>query len=99
MIIECYRGAGDRTGSPIVEPLLSDDALIHRGRAEMDAHAHELNQVTLSIVPRPGVRLGQLIEASDPANATPYRGKVTGVQITVRQADIEQVVSVEVPLP
>ncbi len=98
MIIEAYRGAGDRQGQPIIEPLLADNALIHRGRAEMDANAHELNQVQLSIVFRPGVRLGHLIEAIDPSSATPYRGKITGMQITVRGAEIEHRIDVEVPL-
>lgn len=102
MIVECYRDAGERTGQPIVEPLLSDAALIHRGRAEMDANAHELNQITLSVVPRPGVRLGQLVEASDPSSAIPYRGKIVGMQISVRigeqDVDFEQTVNIEVPL-
>ena len=45
MIIEVYRGDGAREGSPIVDPLLADDALIHRGVAEMDANAHAFNRV------------------------------------------------------
>jgi hypothetical protein len=99
MIIEVYRGAGDRSGSPIVEPLLADDVLIHRGRAEMDANAHEINRVALSVKHRVGVRLGQLIEASDPASAAPYRGKVTGISLTVRGAEVDHTVDLEVPLP
>ena len=31
MDVEVYRGAGDRTGTPITTPLLSDDMLIVRG--------------------------------------------------------------------
>jgi len=34
MDVEVYRGPGDRAGQPIVAPLLSDDMLIVRGRAE-----------------------------------------------------------------
>lgn len=98
MIIECYRGAGDRTGHTINAPLLADDALIHRGRADMDANAHELNRVDLSIVFRAGVRLGQLIEANDPATGLPWRGKVVGMQISIRQSEIEQTLNVEVPV-
>jgi len=98
VIIEVYRGAGDRSGTPIVEPLLADDALIHRGRAEMDANAHELNRVELAIRHRAGVRLGQLVEASDPAHAAPYRGKVTGISIIRRGAEIEHKIDIEVPL-
>jgi hypothetical protein len=98
MIIECYRNAGDRVGAPIIELMLSDDALIHRGRAEMDANAHELNRTSLSIVPRNGVRLGQIIEASDPSSATPYRGKITGMSISISDADVTQVINIEVPI-
>jgi hypothetical protein len=97
VIIETYRGAGDRSGEPITEPLLADDALIHRGRAEMDAHAHQVTETTLDIVFRPGLRLGQLIEAADPAAAAPYRAKIAGVSITVRPASIETGIEVERP--
>ena len=45
MIIEVYRDDGSREGSPIVEPLLSDEDLIHRGIAEMDANARACNQI------------------------------------------------------
>lgn len=95
--IEVYRAAGDRRGEPVIEPLLSNDALIHRGRAEMDAHAHPLNRITLSLVFRPGVRLGQLVTAPDPASATPVCGKIVGMQVSVRQTEIEQAINVEVP--
>lgn len=97
MIIEVYRGDGLRDGPPIIEPLLSDDALIHRGRAEMDAHAHAMNRVDLSVVFRPGFRLGQLIEATDPTSAHAYRAKVTGIQIRVTQAAIDTRLNLEQP--
>lgn len=95
MIIECYRGAGDRSGSPITEPMLSDTALIERGRAEMNANAHPISEVHLDVVFRPGLRVGQLIEASDPASAAPYRARITGVQIRASPADIEATLTVE----
>lgn len=97
MIIEVYRGDGAREGPPIVEPLLSDDALIHRGVAEMDAHAHALDHVEMTVVFRPGLRLGQIIEASDPARAAPYRAKITGIQITVSEAAIDARLTLERP--
>ncbi len=97
MIIEVYRDDGQREGSPIVEPLLSDEALIHRGVAEMNANAWAFNQIELSVVFRPGLRLGQIIEATDPSSAWPYRAKVTGIQITVSQAAIETQVMLEKP--
>lgn len=97
MIIDVYRGDGQRIGQPIVEPLLSDDALIHRGTAEMDANAHAFNQVEMAVVFRPGFRLGQIVEATDPSTARPYRAKLTGVQITVSEAAIEAHLTLEQP--
>ena len=97
MIIEVYRGDGSREGSPILEPLLADDALIHRGMAEMDANAHALNRVEMAVVFRPGFRLGQIVEATDPSMASPYRAKVTGIQITVSEAAIDARLTLERP--
>lgn len=97
MIIEVYRGEGAREGTPVVEPLLSDDALIHRGVAEMDANAHAFNQIEMAVVFRPGVRLGQIVEATDPSTASPYRAKVTGIQITVSEAAIDMQLNLEQP--
>lgn len=97
MIIEVYRGLGSRPGTPIIEPLLSDDALIQRGIAEMDANAHAFNRVDLAVVFRPELRLGQIIEASDPSSATPYRAKITGISINVSEALIETNLTLEQP--
>ncbi len=97
MIIEAYRGDGLRVGSPIVEPLLSNDALLHRARAEMDANAHAFNSVQMDVVFRPGMRLGQMVESTDPTTARPFRAKVTGIQIRVTQAAIDMTVDLEQP--
>lgn len=97
MIIEVYRGAGTREGAPIIEPLLADNALIHRGVAEMDANAHAFNRVDMSVVFRPGLRLGQIVEATDPSTALPYRAKITGIQINVSEASIETSLTLEQP--
>ena len=97
MIIEVYRGDGQRSGQPIVEPLLTDDALIARGTAEMDANGHAFNQIDMAVVFRPGFRLGQIIEATDPSTARPYRAKVTGIQITISEAAIDVSLTLEQP--
>jgi hypothetical protein len=97
MIIEVYRGLGSRPGVPIIEPLLSDDALIQRGIAEMDANVQAFNRVDMAVVFRPGLRLGQIIEASDPSSATPYRAKITGISISVGEALIETNLTMEQP--
>ena len=96
-VIEVYRGDGQRIGVPIVEPLLSDAALLQRGVAEMDANAHAFNQIDMAVVFRPGFRLGQIIEATDPSTASPYRAKVTGIQITVSEASIDANLTLEQP--
>jgi hypothetical protein len=97
MIIEVYRGQGTRQGTPIIEPLLSDDALIQRGIAEMDTNAQAFNRVDLAVVFRPGLRLGQIIEASDPSSTTSYRAKITGISISVSEALIETNLTLEQP--
>jgi hypothetical protein len=97
MILSVYRGDGLREGAPILEPLLSDEALLQRGVAEMDAHAHAFNQVELEVVFRPGLRLGQIVEATDPSSARPYRAKVTGIQISITEAAIEMRLNLEQP--
>lgn len=97
MILEVYRGDGQREGTPIVELLLSDEALLQRGVAEMDAHAHAFNQVEMEVVFRPGFRLGQIVEATDPSTALPYRAKITGIQIKVSEAAIETRLNLEQP--
>jgi len=96
-VIEVYRGDGLREGAPIVEPLLSDEALIQRGIAEMDAHAHACNRVEMAVVFRPGFRLGQIVEASDPSTASPYRAKVTGIAIRVAEGVIDTRLDLEQP--
>lgn len=95
--IEVYRGDGLRIGAPIGESMLSDGVLLDRGRAEMDANAHPLNQVSADVVFAPGLRLGQLVEALDPSTAMAMRAKITGVSITVTLADISQQITLEQP--
>lgn len=97
MIIEVYRGDGAGQGVPIIEPLLADDALIHRGVAEMDAHAQPFNRVDLTVLFRPGLRLGQLIEAHDPTRPTPHRAKIIGISISISLAAIDGQLTLEQP--
>ena len=63
----------------------------------MDANAHMFNQVELAVVFRPGLRLGKIIEASDPSSSTPYRAKINGISITVSEALIETHLTLEQP--
>lgn len=97
MIIEVYRGDGLRTGVPIVEPLLSDSALVHRGRAEMDRMAQPLNVRELDLFFVPGIRPGKLLSVEDPTTGALAKGKVTGVSITLSRASLTYSVTVEEP--
>lgn len=85
--IEFYRGAGDRTGTPITSPLLSDDMLIVRGRAEMNANAHAVTEHSGEIVFKAGMRMGQLAESPDITSAVPIRAKITGIVISIKLSD------------
>lgn len=98
MIIEAYRWDGLRRGTPITEPMLSDSALLLRATAELNRHAQPVNQVNLSIVPRGGLRLGQLVESVDLTSAFPVKSKITGISISVSQADIQMNLTVEQPV-
>lgn len=97
MIIDVYRGDGLRSGAPIIEPLLSDEALLQRGIAEMDRHAHAFNQIELDVVFHPGLQLGQRVEALDPSTAYPYRAKIIGLEIQVTEANIQTRLTLEQP--
>ena len=83
MNIEVYRGSGNRTGTPIISPLLSNDMLIVRGRAEMNANAHPVIEHTGEVIFRPGMRLGQLAHSPDIASPAGIRAKITGISISI----------------
>jgi hypothetical protein len=87
MDVEVYRGPGDRTGQPIVAPLLSDDMLIVRGRAEMNAHAHAVTEHNGEIIFRPGMMLGQLVDSPDITASAPVRSKLTGISISIKLSE------------
>ena len=87
MDIEVYRGSGDRSGVPIVSPLLSDDMLIVRGRAEMNAYAHTVTEHSGEVIFRPGMRLGQLAHLPDITSTAGVRAKITGISIAISLSD------------
>ena len=95
--ISVYRGDGTRQAADVVEPLLSDDVLRERGIAEMDRQAHEMVSEVVSVVFDPTIRLGMIFEGSDRKTAKPYRGKVTGISITMGGSDVTMNVTLEKP--
>ncbi len=100
MMITAYRGDGLRPApQPIVEPLLADDALLHRARAELDANAHALTEVSLSVLPRTGLGLGQLASTMDVASGTLQIGRITGIGIEANGTSLQTTVTLEVPTP
>jgi hypothetical protein len=98
MIVEVYRDAGDMPGAAIDAPMLSDDALIHRGRAELDAHAHAVYDVDMDIVCLPSLRLGHLLDTLDVSTNRHLRGRVTGISIQITNTDITTQIKMEAPI-
>ena len=79
--IEVYRGAGDRPGAEIREPLLGEslEAALARGRAELDANAHGWERVSLEADYRLDLALGDLVEVDDPLQGMAWRGQIVGI--------------------
>lgn len=78
--IVVFRYLGDKRGEDITEALLASNAAkVERGRVEMDLHALPNQTVTMQIVYRPGVRLGQIVEVNDSTQGASWRGKITGI--------------------
>lgn len=94
--IEVYRGKGDVRGLDIIAPMLSDSVLLDRGIAEMNANAQQVNDITLSVVYRSGLRLGQIIEVMNPTGN--YFAKITGMSINLSHGDAQLNLNLERPL-
>jgi len=77
--IEVYRGAGDRPGDDVADPLIGSlPCALARGRAEMDAHAHQRTRVDATAVLLPGARPGLLARMLAPDGG--WAGKLVSVQ-------------------
>lgn len=75
------RGAGDRRGEDIVDPLISEVFVATaRGRNELDHVASNKADVTYGTIYRSNVRLGQLAEVNDALQGRTYRAKVVGIR-------------------
>ena len=80
MEIIVFRPPGDKEGDPIVDALLTTEAVGRsRGRAELDENssAHQLNTITINY--RSGLFLGQLVEVIDLALIRVWKGKIIGI--------------------
>lgn len=82
------RGSGSRNGRDIVEPLLStNEVALARGRMELDTYSPGQQPVTLTVVYRPNLRIGQLIEVHDALQGRSYRGKIVGISHRISRSE------------
>lgn len=79
--IEVYRGAGDRAGAEVIDPLITSiDCAISRGKAELDETAHGAITTDLDLVePRFDIEIGDVVEVSDAMQGESWRGLVVSV--------------------
>ncbi len=81
------RGAGIRPGADIIDPLLTTvGACLARGQMELDEHHEGLQSVTLEVIYRDGLLLGQIVEVYDEYEHTVYYGKITGISHAFQQS-------------
>ena len=74
------RGAGDKRGEDIVDPLITAiPVAIQRGRNELDRQAHASRDVEVETIYRTGVRLGQLAKFQDAQTGLEWLGKIVGI--------------------
>lgn len=78
------RGAGDKLGDDLVDPLVSEIAVLQaRGRNELDASSTPKQPIRYECVYRAGARAGQLALAGDSLHGQLIRGKIIGIQVVI----------------
>lgn len=93
--IVVVRGSGARQGEDVVDPLIAtNEVAVIRGRAELDTYASGQQPVTLTVVYRPNIRVGQLVEVHDSLQGRSYRGKVVGVSYRLNRNEAVIVVDI-----
>jgi hypothetical protein len=100
LTIEVYRGAGDRPGDEIREPLLGDSlpAALARGGAELDERAHPWERVTLEMDLRQDLALGDLVRVDDPVQGATWTGRIIGIRHADDGATMTTTLDVRRPL-
>lgn len=97
--IVVVRGAGDKQGEDIEDPLLCDVSVqLARGRKELDANGAVPQEVVLTTIYREGLENGQLSEVNDAAQGETYRGKVTGITHRIDGDTVNTEVTLRKPL-
>lgn len=78
--IFAVRGDGEKEGDPIVDPLLTSDAVaVSRGRAELDRQYLPTKTYEVDVLYRNDLRLGQLLEVHDLLFNETWYGKLLGI--------------------
>ena len=93
------RGAAERPGDDIQEPLLSDPgAALARGRAELDrATLHDERTLTCNF--QATVGNGDLLQSHDSGQAETWRGKIIGVSHELQGVEVTTTLRVWRPIP
>lgn len=94
------RGAGDKRGDDIVDPLITAVSVaIARGRNELDERASAMQDVQVETVYRTGVRTGQLAKFLDAQNGVVWYGKITGISHEIADGQISSTLQVRRTTP
>lgn len=97
--IVVLRYLGDKKGQEVVDTLLfGTEAKLARGRAELDQNALPQQPVTMTIVYRPGLRLGQLVEVLDSTQGQVWRGKITKISHHITETNHTTDIEVQRPM-
>lgn len=90
------RGAGESPGDEIVDPLTATEAVaLVRGRNELDASAAEKVPVNYTLIPQPGLQLGQLLELHDAQTGQRFKGKLVKIGLSKAPAKGRMAITVE----
>lgn len=89
------RGAGDKRGPDIQDPMLTELAVaMARGRVEID-RATPSRSVQISANFKPGRKTGQLIEVADALQGKVWRGKITSLDNAIEGTKLVSRLTVE----
>ena len=92
-----FRGAGDKDGGEIFNPLLSDvSAALQRGKFEIDFNTPTI-QNSLEVVYSPGLRLGQQVSVSDSRTGMVIYGVVKSFSHVINGVTLFSKIDIEVP--
>ena len=98
MSVEVFRGAGDKQGDPVIQPLLNEASLVVLGKHLMDANAQPFSKITADISYRGGLKLGDLVSIPNPSTSAQMKAKIVGLSLTFSNGSAHQSLILERPL-